>query len=118
MDEKKKRRVLRESVRHYYEFEQLFVSEGTIVISHAGLDISFLDLKDALEKLSPRKQEAIYYNVILDMKQKDVAEKMGITTVSVGQYVESGFSQIAKEYFPDGNEQKEPRKRRRKKSDG
>lgn len=114
MDEKKKRRVLREAVRHYYEFEQLFISDGIISISHGGIDISFLDLKDAIAKLSPRKQEAIYYNVILDMKQKDVAEKMGITTVSVGQYVESGFSQIAKEYFPD--EVKEPQKR--KKSNG
>lgn len=79
------------------------------MISHDGFDICFMDLKDALRKLSPRKREAIYYNVILDMKQKDVAEKMGITTVSVGQYVESGFAQIAKEYFalsdsPNGDE--------------
>jgi hypothetical protein len=99
MDEKKKHRALREAVRHYQELEDLFINRGILVISHAGLDICFMDLKEAIQKLSPRKREAIYYNVILDMKQKDVAEKMGITTVSVGQYVESGFAQIAKIYF-------------------
>jgi len=71
------------------------------VISHDGIDICFMDLSGALERLSPRKKEAIYYNVICDMKQKDVAKIMGITTVSVGQYVESGFAQVAKEYFSD-----------------
>lgn len=99
MDEKKKHRALREAVRHYQELETLFTSKGVLVLSHDGLDICFMDLREALQRLSPRKREAIYYNVILDMKQKDVAEKMGITTVSVGQYVESGFAQIAKIYF-------------------
>jgi len=50
-------------------------------------------------KLSERKKEAVYYNVIQDLKQKDVAEIMGITTVSVGQYVESGFLQITNHLF-------------------
>jgi predicted DNA binding protein len=114
MDEKKKHRVLREAVRHFEELENLFKSKGILVISHDGLDICFMDLKDALSRLSPRKREAIYYNVTLDMKQKDVAEKMGITTVSVGQYVESGFAQIAKEYFADPNA--EPKKRRKRRT--
>lgn len=64
-----------------------------------GIEICFLDLKAGFERLSKRKREAIYYNVIMDMRQKDVAEVMGITTVSVGQYVESGFIQFAEEYF-------------------
>lgn len=113
MDEKKKHRALREAVRYYEQLEDLFTSRGVLVISHNGLDICFMDLKEALQKLSPRKREAIYYNVIQDMKQKDVADKMGITTVSVGQYVESGFAQIAKEYFSDQTEIK----RKRRKSD-
>jgi len=113
MDEKKKHRVLREAVRHYEEMENLFRHKGILVISYAGLDMCFIDLKDALETLSPRKRESIYYNVTLDMKQRDVAEKMGITTVSVGQYVESGFAQIAKEYFGDNQGEKPKRKRRK-----
>lgn len=104
MDEKKKHRALREAVRHYRELEDLFINKGVLVLSHGQLDICFMDLADALEKLSPRKKEAIYYNVICDMKQKDVAKIMGITTVSVGQYVESGFAQVAKEYFSESNE--------------
>lgn len=114
MDEKKKHRILREAVRHYRELEHLFITKGVLVLSYNGLDICFLDLKDALNRLSPRKREAIYYNVIIDMKQKDVAEKMGITTVSVGQYVESGFAQIAKDYFSTEGGSVEPKRRRRK----
>jgi hypothetical protein len=114
MDEKKKHRVLREALRHYEEFESLFSNKGILVISHNGLDICFMDLKDALNKLSPRKREAIFYNVVCDMKQKDVAKRMGITTVSVGQYVESGFFQIAKEYFSDSVA--EPKRKGRRKS--
>ena len=103
MDEKKKHRLLREAIRHYDEFKDLFIIDGTTTISHDGIDICFIDLKGILDSLSPRKREAIYYNVILDMKQKDVADIMGITTVSVGQYVDAGFAQIAKEYFDNQN---------------
>lgn len=56
---------------------------------------SFWDLHDQLSKLSRRKRQAVFYNVILDQKQKDVAQIMGITTVSVGQYVEQGMLQVA-----------------------
>lgn len=63
--------------------------------------LSFWDLQGALTKLSPRKREAVFYNVILDQKQKDVAEIMKITTVSVGQYVEQGMIQLADDYFKD-----------------
>lgn len=111
MDEKKQHRVLREALRHYKELEDLFVKHGILVVSHNGLDVCFMDLKKALNKLSARKKEAIYYNVILDMKQKDVADVMGITTVSVGQYVESGFAQIAKEYFAEENQRNEKGKK-------
>lgn len=101
MDKKtKQHRYLREALRHYHEFEQLFVQTGQISISGPDqIEISFLDLKNGLNRLSKRKREAIYYNVILDMRQKDVADIMGITTVSVGQYVESGFIQFAEDYF-------------------
>ena len=103
MDKKtKQHRFLREALRHFYEFEQLFVQTGQSVIKGPDqIEICFLDLKDGLNRLSKRKREAIYYNVIQDMRQKDVAEIMGITTVSVGQYVESGFIQFAEEYFSE-----------------
>lgn len=122
MDKKtKQHRYLREALRHYHEFEQLFVQNGQISISGPDqIEISFLDLKNGLNRLSKRKREAIYYNVILDMRQKDVADIMGITTVSVGQYVESGFIQFAEDYFARQElEETEPdvvvRRRRRRK---
>lgn len=118
-------RVLREIYRHYYEFEGLFQSTGQHVINYAlqidgdegpvriPISISFFDLRDGLKPqsedgvLSDRKLQAVMLNVIRDMKQRDVAEIMGITTVSVGQYVEHAFEQLAKLYFREFYEEQE-----------
>lgn len=107
-------RVLREVYRHYLEFRELFKLDGTHVIEHGylvedeagnqrkiNISISLWDLQGALRELSPRKREAVFYNVILDKKQKDVAEIMDITTVSVGQYVEQAMLQLSERYFAD-----------------
>lgn len=94
-------RLLREVVRHYKEFEELCASSGDWEIEHRGIRINFLDLQGAFRELSPRKKEAIMWNVVYDKKQIEVAEKMGITTVSVGQYVEAGFTQVAAKLFSE-----------------
>lgn len=109
-------RILREVLRHYTEYRELVNSDGrSHVIEHGywvynedgtknhkeDVSISFWDLQNGLTELAPRKREAIFYNVILDMKQKDVARIMNITTVSVGQYVEAGTIQLAKAYFAE-----------------
>lgn len=114
-------RILREVYRHYYEFEALVSATGHHTIDHAvriydddgnevdrkPITISFFDLRDGLRPqseggvLSDRKLQAVMLNVIRDMKQRDVAEAMGITTVSVGQYVEHAMEQLAKTYFPE-----------------
>lgn len=111
-----KHRILREIYRHYTELKTYVTANGCDkLITHSypvyddegkeinkeTITISFWDLHDSLEKLSDRKRQAVYYNVILDWKQKDVAEKMGITTVSVGQYVEQAFLQLSKDYFDE-----------------
>lgn len=109
-------RVLREILRHYPEFEQYVADSGKHVIDHGywiynedgtknrkvHLSISFWDLKKGLTEdgiLSKRKRQAVMLNVVKDMKQRDVADIMGITTVSVGQYVEQAVSQLAEQYF-------------------
>lgn len=104
-------RVLREILRHYLEVQTYVANGGDHIIEHSYLvpdgdgvrketvSISFWDLHRGLRELAPRKREAIFYNVILDKKQKDVAEIMSITTVSVGQYVEAGCRQLAKHHF-------------------
>jgi DNA-directed RNA polymerase specialized sigma24 family protein len=116
-----KHRILREVYRHYLEFRQYVSDTGNHVIEHgywvydddevdsAGqparkkvqVKISFWDLFEGLRDLSPRKREAVWYNVILDQKQRDVAKKMKITTVSVGQYVEQAMLQLSERYFAD-----------------
>jgi DNA-directed RNA polymerase specialized sigma24 family protein len=109
-------RILREVYRHYLEFRQYVSNTGQHVIEHGyfidrpdgtrdkvNISISFWDLFKGLEKLSPRKREAVWYNVILDQKQRDVAKRMNITTVSVGQYVEQAMLQLSEEYFAEEN---------------
>lgn len=121
-------RILREIYRHYIEYKEWVSSNGKSVIEHGYfvynedgtikervmVTISFWDLHGALDKLSKRKREAVFYNVILDWKQRDVAEKMGITTVSVGQYVEQAMLQLSEKYFAEelGTEQHDAKKTR------
>lgn len=113
----KPHRVLREVYRHYLEFRALVAQDGrNHIIDHGYflydetgeeivgremLSISFWDLYEGLQTLSKRKREAVFYNVILDWKQRDVADRMGITTVSVGQYVEHAMEQLSKRYFAE-----------------
>jgi DNA-directed RNA polymerase specialized sigma24 family protein len=84
-----------------FEFRDIFQNTGKHVIEYGTITISLWDLQDGLKDLAPRKREAVFYNVILDKRQKDVAEIMGITTVSVGQYVESAMIQLAAKYFTE-----------------
>lgn len=110
-------KVLREVYRHYTEFQELVAATGKHVIDYnypvydedeetvlrrIPISISFFDLRDAIADesiLSERKRQAVLLNVILDKKQKEVAEMMGITTVSVGQYVDQAMMQLAEDYF-------------------
>ncbi len=108
-------RILREVYRHYLEFQDHVSRSGDHVLEHGyflydedghicekvNVAISFFDLQRGLDDLSPRKREAVYHNVILDKKQRDVADEMGITTVSVGQYVEQAMLQLSKVYFAE-----------------
>lgn len=111
-------RILREVYRHYLEYRQYVSDTGNHVIDHGyflydddgnikekiSVTISFWDLFNGLKDLSPRKREAVWYNVILDQKQRDVAKKMAITTVSVGQYVEQAMLQLSERYFAEGHQ--------------
>ena len=94
-------RILREVLRNYLTFESLVSQTGVYEIEYKGVELSFLDLQGALATLSKRKREAVHLNVILDKKQKDVAEIMGITTVSVVQYVEQAMIQLSKHHFAE-----------------
>lgn len=94
-----KHRMLREVYRHYIDFQDFWQREGLESFEYQGLTFNFMDLKDGIEGLSGRKKEAFYLNVIRDMKQKDVAEIMKITTVSVGQYVDAACRQLADIYW-------------------
>jgi hypothetical protein len=111
--------ILREIYRNYLSFRDYVASGGNHILEHSYLvedpegkptwtqigpkqcgwvntrkvtiSFSFWDLHRGLKDLSPRKREAFYHNVILDQKQKVVAKRMGITTVSVGQYTKNAL---------------------------
>lgn len=100
-------RILKEVYRHYIDFQDFASREGKYFITYGPITLSLLDLQFGLDKLSPRKREAVYLNVIRDMKQKDAAAIMGITTVSVGQYVEQAMIQLAEQYFAEMDEETE-----------
>jgi DNA-directed RNA polymerase specialized sigma24 family protein len=118
----KRHRILREVLRDYLSLKTKCLEEGQWDI-HLGdlpswcseewdspiteFSINFNDLKDCLHGLSTRKREAVFYNVILDMKQKDVAKIMGITTVSVGQYVDQAMLQVSRELWPQESDAEE-----------
>jgi DNA-directed RNA polymerase specialized sigma24 family protein len=105
--------ILREVLRHYTEFKAYVTSHmDDHIIEHSyyvdeedgtkrkvTVSISFWDLQGALAELAPRKREAVFWNVIMDYKQKDAARIMGITTVSIGQYTSASMEQIAAKLF-------------------
>ena len=120
-------RVLREVLRNYLSWRDHLAFNGfqDDVIEHSyyvadepdpdsdeepslrkvTLTVSFSDLQNSLKHqdqggvLSERKREALLYNVVFDWLQKDVATKMGITPVSVGQYTDLALRQLSKRYF-------------------
>ena len=97
-------RILREVYKHYLDFEDYYKRTGNYIIEHKGITISFFDLKYGLDKLSKRKKEAFFYNVILDKKQEEVAEIMQVTCVTIGQYVEAACIKLAERYFSEENQ--------------
>lgn len=128
---KPKHLVLREVLKHYLEYRDVTLGFGVAGVSGADgkkdgiiehsymaydefgdlvketITISFWDLHFGIKDLAKRKREALFYNVILDQKQEDVAKKMGITEVSVGQYVDAATRQLAKRYFAEEPDEEE-----------
>lgn len=105
-------KVLKETYRNYHEYREHVARTGQDVISHAirkseGTDeyttvsISFSDLQDGVSELAPRKKEAFYLHIICNMLQREVADVMGVTTVTVGQYVDDAMRQLSKRYFAE-----------------
>lgn len=116
-----KHKILREAYRNYLTFQDFVSATGKDIIEYTvpvkkgseelvTISISYSDLERALHMfedrvntdktvLSARKEEAFHLNVIRDMLQRDVAEIMNISPVSVGQYVDQACLQLSEYYF-------------------
>lgn len=122
-----KHRLLREVYRHYPEFRQLFIDTGIHVLTNTyewypddtsaepdekgvyppdmsrpqkeTVSLSLFDLTEGLNELTLRRRQAFYLNVILDLLQKEAGAIMGISTVTVGQYVDQATIYLAKRQF-------------------
>lgn len=120
-----KAEIIKEAYRHYDTWQNLIAygdgKSGHVsdvltyhIPKEPGSDelvpivISFHDLQRAWDnvKLAPRKKEAFELNILQDMLQREAADIMGITTVSVGQYVNQAASQLAEWYFADEDRRK------------
>lgn len=99
-----KEKVLREIYRNYAQFREYVRNTGKDILEYNGITISFFDLDKDIDKLSPRKRQAFLLNIIQDIKQREVAEMMGITTVSVGQYAAAAIKQLSESYFQGEHE--------------
>lgn len=119
-------KILREAYRNYLTFQDFVSATGKDIIEYAvpkkkgssemvTIAISYSDLERALHMfeseihtdktvLSARKEEAFHLNVIRDMLQRDVAEIMNISPVSVGQYVDQACLQLSEYYFGENSE--------------
>lgn len=86
----------RDSIKDFREFS------GKDVIEYKGylMAASELDLMN-LKILAQREREAFFLNVVLDLKQQDTADIMGISTVSVGQYVVTASQKLCRLHFPE-----------------
>lgn len=113
LTKKDKHKILRNIYRNYLTYQDYVAglqpggSPDAEVIEHKGVTISFSDLKYGIKDLAPRKKEAFFYNVILDWSQRETAEQMGITTVSVGQYVDAAMEVLCRRFFADDPEYQE-----------
>ena len=105
-------KVLKETYRNYHEYREHVGRTGQDVIEHSirtrkdsneytTISISFSDLQDGVAELAPRKKEAFYLHIICNMLQREVADIMGVTTVTVGQYVDDAMRQLSRRYFSE-----------------
>ena len=94
-------RILREVLRGYTVFEEYVTITGNYEITHQGYKFNFLDLQGCLKSLPQRQMEAVYWFIIQDERQKTVAARLGISTVTVGQYCDQAMRKITEELFPE-----------------
>lgn len=92
--------VLRAMLRNLIPFRALYESEGVDIIADPdGREWSLWDLEHlyemAIRELPKRQAQAISMFLVLNMREADVAEAMGLSrTNPIGMYATSGIERI------------------------
>ncbi len=111
-------KLIEDTLRQYTQFRSLFSDGeggGTHIIEHSYLVynpdgtvkekvtvvLSLFDLFQGVEKLSPRKREAIWWIAINGHTQDEVGQIMNCRAVTCGQYLKAGCVQLAKEIYKE-----------------
>jgi len=111
--------IVREALRHHGELRSLIELQAIDVFEHSyivynedgtpkekiNVTLSYSDLFAGAKKLSTKKREALYLNVIRDFKQEKVAEIMGCRTATVAQYIRNACEILAEHYFNEDCEE-------------
>lgn len=113
---KRRRTILEQLLKHYFEWRVLFEEEGVDTLSHDGEDYGLHDIMENLDLLPPRQLEAVQLICILNFTQKEAAEIMGFTkwTTPVQQYKNAGLGKLLT-YMDDPELAREKREQQRAK---
>jgi DNA-directed RNA polymerase specialized sigma24 family protein len=113
-------KIIREALRHYAEYRHHFRAHGQIgdVFSHTYIvynddaepqekvtvTLCYSDLLRCAKQLPQKKREALWYNIVLDKSNDEVASIMKCQTQTISQYVRSACEFLAEGYWNEGTE--------------
>ena len=95
-------RILRELIRHLQQFEALYETEGIDTLCFAGVEYCLADIQRLYglrRQLSARQAQAIELFLYRDMRERDVAKRMGVSPVNpVAIYATQGLKRLCDLY--------------------
>lgn len=97
-------KVLEKVYRHYFEFCELYKFESVEEIELRGVKLNVHDLLPALNILTSRQKEAIYYTCIYNLNEVDVAKVMydkDQFTAAVGNHKRIALQKLVEHFVED-----------------
>lgn len=83
---------------HQWKGRDVIEYKGYLFAAH---ELTYEEMIKNLKKIPLKAREAFFYNVLLDLGQKESGELMGVGPVTIAQHVERASRMLAKIHFPD-----------------